>query len=275
MSDDAAKFLAMYSIAATLGVEVADHDTGGRQGAYDLEYELGGRRVAVEVKQILDQDFMQASAESSKAPYVESELLTRCWHVWMRHDAQQEPARHALPALLARLEALGWPSGRRLFHLRAVDEQLYRDLTNLGVSSVSSGPVTTLHAAGFYVMPKGVGVWVPRIEQLPAHLEKWTTSNAADKLRGQLADAEGVDERHAFLVLGLHDPFTILLDRPGGPSSPMVLPTDQPALPEPIDGIWVTTSTPDAQSHPVRLVAWLPGRGWIEGTRALSQGQIK
>lgn len=207
----------------------------------------------------------QAAAESSKVGYTADERLTRSWHVWLEHRASWKRARPYLPALLLELDSIGcWPGPGDPFDLRPTHERLARQLEALGVSSFVGLDPTDMHPPGFSIMPEGLGWAVPSLEHLPEFLSDWIASDDAAKLRRQLGGVPASVERHAFLVLSFVHPFAAPLDRPADDDD---LPPTEPDLVEPVDGVWVTTSTKTPPGQPSRLLAWLPSRGWIHGTR--------
>lgn len=257
--------MAQKSIAAALSVEVQDHFT--EQGVPDLSYEADGLRVVVEVKRIVDHEPVKSSVAAAELGYIESELLERSWCVRIEHRARIKRARPKLPALLARLEALDWRHVGLLNEVAHVDADLHQKLTALGVHSLSSAAAST-NAPGFQVMPRGSLGAVVGVDAVPAWVSEWTATSDADKLRRQLRGAHEADERHAFLAVGPRHPLALPLDRSEG------RPSVDPVLADPIDGVWITTLSPNAIVQPgqrlqrVAMVAWLPNCKWIYGPRA-------
>jgi hypothetical protein len=157
--------------------------------------------------------------------------------------------------LLMRLEQRGW-LGWGLWVLRKSDQVTAAHLDRLGVTSLWSQP-NLKHPPGFYLLPEPWGGWKQGIEALPAFVSDLLAEPHMGRLRRQLADAE-VDERHAFLFLGWEHMESVLLH----PRKTRDLPAAAPKLPEPIDGLWVASLL-----ETIRVLAWVPLRGWFEGRR--------
>jgi hypothetical protein len=258
-SDDWTADLAAEHIRATLGVEPEPHDICGRMGAYDLRYEQDGQTVAVEVKAVLDQRLRTMDEAITRAEYIPAAQLTRRWVVYLRVGTDIRRARAGLPGLLAECESRGWDIVPPVPHIRgsALAEQLDR----LHVVSAHGQAATSANPGGFAMLPEQVWTWEQETPGLAAFVSgvlNDENSVPIQTLRRQLGDAENVDERHAFLFVGWEHPSIWPLMSAGGE-----LPTEQPQLPDPIDGVWVATFSTET-----RVVAWLPGRGWIEGQRS-------
>jgi hypothetical protein len=137
------------------------------------------------------------------------------------------------------------------------------------VGAFSSDP-TPKHPPGFYLLPAPWGGWDAGIASIPrfaSALLSDADGSLATDLRRQLGAADA-DERHAFLFLGWENGEAWSLMDPGDlPSEALPLPTEPPVLPAPIDGLWLSTF-----SSRSRTIAWLPGRGWIEGASAADFG---
>jgi hypothetical protein len=254
MADLAAKY-----IAATLGVEVQPWDRCSRQGAHNLRFEHNGRSVAVEVKAVVDQDLREMDSAIARAGYVADSRLTRLWIVNLRHGAHIGDARRGLPVLLAQLEARGW-----LDHLAWREtrrSELGAELDRLGISGLGNQESTPVHPGGFTMLPTPLGEWDAHIPTLPAFVGDLLGDDASTlvkDLRRQLGAAT-TDERHAFLFVGWEHPVVWPLMTSSGD-----LPVNPPTLPSPIDGVWIASF-----SSETRVLAWLPGTGWIERRREL------
>jgi hypothetical protein len=256
-SDDWMAALAADDIRATLGVEPEPWDTGGRLGAHDLRYEQDGRRVAVEVKAVVHQNLRKMDDAIRRVGYLPATQLTRLWVVYLRAGADIRPARAGLPPLLAQLECRGWANlpPPSMIQSGALADQVSR----LQVVSAYSHPATTAYPPGFALLLEQVWAWEEQIPD-PATFVNGVLNDASvpmQKLRRQLRDAD-VDERHAFLLVGRQHTAAWPLMSAGGD-----LPTEQPHLPEPVDGVWVATFSAET-----RVVAWLPRLGWIERKRS-------
>jgi hypothetical protein len=95
-------------------------------------------------------------------------------------------------------------------------------------------------------------------------VNSWFASGQPEvrKLHRQLRDADA-DERHAFLFVGWEYPVVWSLNRASDQYAGAQLPAKSPALPEPINGVWLAS-----MSLLTRVIAWLPERAeWIEGRR--------
>jgi len=252
--------LARRYIAATLGIpedEVEQWDTGGRQGAYDLRYKHHGRAVAVEAKSVVDYDFRLMGARIGRSPYTAEPRLDRLWIVDLRHGAEVQAARSGLPDILAQVEARGWYD--QLAYRAARWAGLAEDLDRLDVTGMWSQPPTEKHPAGFVLHPEPVGAWeaaIPDLSTFVSSLLGDTGSQLVQDLRRQLGAAQDADERHAFLLVGWeHVEGWQLMQW-----ARRDLPSQPPRVPGPIDGVWLATFAADT-----RVVAWLPGAGWVEG----------
>jgi hypothetical protein len=258
-SDDWMADLAADYIRATLGVEPEPWDIGGRMGAHDLLYKHDDRRVAVEAKAIVDQDLRQMDAAIGSAGYVPAAQLSRLWVVYLSAGAHVGRARSGLPRLLAQLESRGWESLPPPWSVQP--EELAEQVSQLEIVSAYSQPATTEHPPGFAMLPEQVWTWeeqTPDLATFVSGVLNDPNSDPMQTLRRQLRDAVNVDERHAFLLVGWEHPAVWPLMSAGGD-----LPTEQPQLPEPVDGVWLATFSAET-----RVVAWLPRRGWIEGRRS-------
>jgi hypothetical protein len=251
---DWAAELAQKHIEATLNVPVQIWDRHGRQGAHDLRYELGNRSIAVEVKLVVNSKYRAMERKSSNTGYVRDNRLTRSWDARLRWGARVDRAQREIPGLLMRLERIGWHEGP-LWELGYIDPPTEAHLDRLRITELWSQPPTPKHPPGFYLMPESWGGAVPGIEALPLFAARLLAGPSMARLRKQLADAT-VDERHAFLFIGwehmeampLHDPES------------QELPPAPPPLPQPVDGVWLASL-----STSTRVLAWVPGRGWLEG----------
>jgi hypothetical protein len=104
-----------------------------------------------------------------------------------------------------------------------------------------------------------LGEWEAHMPMLPAFVGDLLDdddSTLAQNLRRQLGAAT-TDERHAFLFVGGEHAVVWPLMTPSDD-----LPVEPPTLPSPIDGVWMASF-----SFETRVLAWLPGAGWIEGRR--------
>lgn len=255
--DDWMADLAAGYIAATLGVEVESWDECGRQGAHDLRFEQNSRSVAVEVKAVVDQSFREMDSVIAQAGYVVDSRLTRLWIVDLHYGARIGNARRGLPGFLAQLEARGWLDELAWYEARC--SELGAELDRLGISELWSQEPTPDHPAGFAMLPAPLGERVAHTPTLPAFVGDLLgddSSTLVKNLCRQLGAAT-TDERHAFLFVGWeHSVVWPFMIRPGD------LPVEPPTLPPPIDGVWIASFSPET-----RVLAWLPGSGWIEGCR--------
>jgi hypothetical protein len=243
-------------ITATLGVHVEDCDREGRQGVYDLRYTQHGRTAAVEVKAVVDPTLRKMDAAINRAGYIAEPRLRRLWVVHLEHGAHIGVARAQLPALLVEFEQRRWLDHAALTVARTAG--FGPQLGELKLRSMWSQPPTADHPPGFALLPEGRWTWegqVPDPAEFVTDLLSDENSRLVRDLVRQLGAARDVAERHAFLLLGWEYPSAWPLLTPGGN-----LPTEAPQLPEPIDGLWLATFSPDT-----RVIAWLPERGWIEG----------
>jgi hypothetical protein len=69
-------------IEHVLGVDVELLDERRQPGLPDLLYQQEGQTVIVEVKQIVDSNYMSLSKASSARGYTRDARLTRLWTVW-------------------------------------------------------------------------------------------------------------------------------------------------------------------------------------------------
>ena len=251
---DRATERARLTIEATLGVPVELWDGGGRQGAHDLRYEVAGKTVAVEVKLIVSAEYRQIEQRASDTPYVRDDRLARSWHATIAHNKRYDAALTALPSLLAVAEGLAWEGGS-VARLRRINPGLADLLERLGIQYLGASSPTARHPPGFYLMPDGWSYWVPGVDAVPKFVSDLMSGPKMSTLRRQLNDAE-TDERHAYFVVGHENAIHVALtaDERG-------LPSEAPVMPPMIDGVWLTAS-----SSVARVLAWLPGRGWIEGS---------
>ncbi len=240
-----------------MSVPVAHWDKDGRQGAYDLRFVIDGRSVAVEVKRLVNQQFRRATAAADQAGYTLDDRMTRSWHAWLEFSASWKAVRAEIPALLVELEEIDW-QGRRPRETQVGRPIVHDSLARLGVVNVFSFDPTEKHPPGFYLMPSPWGGGVPGIDTLPAFVARKLASQDVGKLLQQLAAADA-DERHAFLFVGWEHMEHICLSR----AEQVDLPDTDPALPPPIDGVWLAST--EAGS---RLIAWLPDGGWVNGVFA-------
>jgi hypothetical protein len=257
-SDDWMAGLATDYIRATLGVEPEPWDICGRMGAHDLRYEQDGRTVAVEVKAVVDQRLRKMDDAIRRADYVAAAELTQLWVVYLRVGTDIRRARAGLPPLLAEFESRGWDAVPPVPDTRV--STLAEQLDRLHVVSAHSQAATAAHPPGFAMLPEQLWTWEQQTPGLAAFVSDALNDPGSvpmQTLLRQLRDAENVDERHAFLFVGWEHPSSWPLMSAGGE-----LPTEQPQLPAPIDGVWIATFSAET-----RLVAWLPRRGWIEGRR--------
>jgi hypothetical protein len=257
-SDHAVEF-ARQTIEATLGVSVETWDSGPRQGANDLRFELEGRGVAVEVKFDVDPRYREIERVASDTGYIRDDRLHQTWHANIAHDKRYGRALRALPGLLQAAEDSQW-SGGQVWLLRRINAALAAQLESLGIRYLSGHPPTEKHPPGFYLMPDGWGGFVPGAEALCDYVSELLVGPTMRTLRRQLSDAEA-DERHAFLVVGIERMISVPLSSRDDPT----LPTADPQLPSMVDGVWLCGSTADS-----RIVAWLPGQGWITAQRLAS-----
>jgi hypothetical protein len=261
--DVLARYAAQY-IGATLGVRVERWDTGHRQGAHDLRYEAGGRTVAVEVKSVVDAGFRQMGAEIDRQEYQPCDRLTRFWIISVRHGAMIRDLRAQLPGLLVLLEDVGY-EGRPLWMLRQKLPTVAEWLDELGVRALHPTPPTAVHPGGFLLLPEPWGKFGDdNLDDIVGFVNSWFASGLPEvrKLHRQLRDADA-DERHAFLFVGWEYPVVWSLNRASDQYAGAPLPAKSPALPEPINGVWLAS-----MSLLTRVIAWLPERAeWIEGRR--------
>lgn len=252
--------LAAEYIEATLGVQVEVWEAGERQGGHDLRYEHDGRSVAVEVKRIVDADLQQMEAAIQRSGYVRDERLQQMWSVLFRHGTSISQARQEIPGVLVLLEQTGWLNVWEMWQIRSSQPWLAAWLDRLGVEHLWGDPPTEMHPPGFFLMPVPWGGFEHSVDALPPFASDLLASESAPMatLRRQLQDAEA-DERHAFLFIGPEytEGWPLMPARAG---EEIDLPTTSPTLPEPIDGLWLTS-----MSVATRVIAWLPGTGWIEG----------
>lgn len=248
---DVGAVMAQHAVEATLGLPVELWDTGGRQGAVDLRWEVDGLTVACEVKVVVDEDHRAAEALSGRHHSVDG--LTRHWTAYMRRGSHFGKAAKQLPLLLRLLEEDGHEDLRMVY--RSERHPLLTEVDELGIDSLWSRPATERLQPGFEQMPASWGGGVPDMDTVSVWASDLVASVRMDKLRVQLSRAEDVDQRHAFLLVAweymAHIPLT------GGRTG---LPIAPPRLPRPIDGLWLA-----GLSGSPRVVAWLPNRGWIEG----------
>jgi hypothetical protein len=85
-------------------------------------------------------------------------------------------------------------------------------------------------------------------------------SSQTDTLCHQLRKADEVDERHLVLCIGIEHTDGLAAVRVPSQDDEVTLPTTTPTLPEPIDGLWLTSMSPNGQ-----VIGWLPNVGWVEG----------
>ena len=122
-----------------------------------------------------------------------------------------------------------------------------------------SQPPTEKHPAGFVLHPEPVGAWeaaIPDLSTFVGNLLGDAGSQLAQDLRRQLGAAQDVDERQAFPLVGWEHVEGWQLAQWGPPGSP----SQAPRPPAPIDGVWLASFAAET-----RVVAWLPGAGWVEG----------
>lgn len=244
--------LAKRCIEKVLGVPVEHWDRPPRQNAHDLMFVDGDRRVAVEVKQVVNEAHRAAESEASKRGYTRLGKVHQMWDVRLRHTARWRVAEQHIPAILERLEQIGWRNDQELWQLRYIDRQLHDYLERLGVESLWTHPPTDLHPPGYYLTPDGWGGIVPSVDDLARFVTDLLASDGMARLRAQLAHADA-DVRHAFLIFGWERmEADALID------GPTVMPESPPTLPSPIDGLWLTSMVTTSS-----ILAWLPGRGWL------------
>jgi len=260
--EDWAAELARQYIEATLKVPVEIWDRGGRQGAHDLRYELGGRSVAVEVKLVVEEDYRALERRIADTGYVRDSRLSRMWDIRLRRGARFDRAMREIPRILVRLEQIGWQD-EPLWQLRNIDVEMEEILDRLGVTALWSHPPTPKHPPGFYLMPQPWGDWDKGIEQLPTFVSDLLAGAKMERLRRQLANAEA-DERHAFLFIGWEHTEAFPLHQSGSHD----LPLTAPRLPQPVDGLWLASL-----SETTRVLAWSQDRGWFEGRTASGKRQ--
>lgn len=184
--------------------------------------------------------------------YTTDSRLTSSWNVVGDLDARIRQVHAAAPELLILAESIGWEGGGDLWRLRRVDRYLHDEFERLHVTQAWRHPPTDKHPPGFYVGPEGWGGMLPTVDLLPKIASDLLAHPTMEKMRRQLGDAEA-DERHTFLFIGWENMAGILLSDPGEE-----LPSSEPVLPEPIDGVWLTSTAAGS-----RVVAWLPERGWF------------
>lgn len=264
-SEDPASTVGRRCIAATLGLaldEVEKWDSGPRQGAYDIRYRYDGRTVAVETKSVVDFDLQLTSARIRREPFSPAPQLGRRWTIVIEHDADVRLVRAELPDVLEELEARGWVD--RVAFTKARRAGFAGEFDRLGVTGMWSRTPAADRPAGIVLQPRSVGAFeeaIPDLSTFVSELLSDDTSQLVRDLRRQLNTSD-VDERHAFLVVGHeHTEGWPLTSRRRG----TVLPSHSPRLPAPIDGLWLATFSVDT-----RVVAALPGVGWIEGRNGVS-----
>ena len=208
----------------------------------DLLYEKDGLKVLVEVKQLVDAEYLELSKALSRRRYTHDARLTKLWTVSLDWTGSVRRARAEVVEFLMTLEAAGVVSGTRdaLFN---VDQAFYDTAKRLRIAMVSSIKPTEKHPAGYYLLPSGWGGIAPTTAQLPEFVEKTLGSDGMQKLRSQLRRSLiPADQRHAFLIIGPTD----LAHVPLTSDADGRLPAAIPSLPEPVDGVWLVSERSDA-----------------------------
>lgn len=243
-------------IKATLGVDVECWDQEGRQGAYDLRYVHGGQVVAIEVKRVVKESYRKAEQAEADIGYTRDERLSRRWHLRLDQSARWKSVRQAVPELIREIELAGWEH-HPLWRLESADRHMYQKLKSLKVTAMWSDPPTDQHPPGFLLMRRGSAGFDRGVDYLVEFACEKLTGKEGDTLRRQLGNANAT-ERHAFLFIGDEE---YIEETAPLRSSSEELPSSPPRLPTPVDGLWLTGDWAGA-----RLIAWLPDRGWLNGT---------
>jgi hypothetical protein len=247
--------LARQSIALTLDTNVEVFDLPGRTGAQDLNFHRDGRRVACEVKLVVDPVQRRAEDAAASLGYLEDQRLALSWTVRLRREASWRAAAARMPELLVSLEGHGWRTVRTDWHLRRAAPALHDEFDRLRVRSAHAVDPSEMHPPGYYLMPEGWGAWVPDVDELGPWAAELLAGERMRKLRRQLANAQA-DERHAFLWLGWEEQMANVLH-----VNEVSLPTTAPTLPAPVDAVWIGATFAGS-----RVLAWLPDRGWIRAS---------
>ncbi|MFI1311629.1 hypothetical protein ACH4TS_15905 [Streptomyces albidoflavus] len=239
-------------------VEVLCHDDGSRPGMHDFDLVREGHRfAALEVTAATDaSSFELWKLINAGDRWIQQELVGG-WLVSLAPTARVKLVRSLLPALLARLEALGLSQIRQVHDL---DEDLIERAEQSGIISAYQSPRTEYPGSIYctiHLPPEQSGGWVPDTgDAFSDWVSQWLFAARQSDNLAKLRNS-GASERHLFLLLpGLTTaPFEAVdpLLRVNGP-----LPTTGPRLPDEITHLWSmsTWNTGD-------IFHWSPEAGWV------------
>lgn len=242
-------------IEHVLGVDVELLGERKQPGLPDLLYQQEGRTVIVEVKRIVDSNYMSLSKASSVRGYTRDARLNRLWTVALDWDGSIKRTAQSLVEFLMKLESAQLWHGFRdaIFNF---DRGLYAVAKRYKISHVCSMEPTEKHPPGYYLKSAAWGGCAPVTSSLAEFAEDRLRSEKLAKLRTQLSrNLVTADERQAFLIVCLTD----LMHMPLTSDADGELPEVVPSLPDPIDAVWLVSDRANA-----RIVAWLPRQGWLE-----------
>lgn len=230
-------------IAATLGLEVVQHDDGSADGMHDLDVYDGPARVAaVEVTAAADGQVI-ALWKLVNPPgdrWVEP-ALAGGWMVTLRTDARAKRLRRDLPGLLEQLEAEGIGTVD-IDYIRPASP-MHQRLEALGVVRLDQGG--TDFPGSIYLTvdlddDRSGGCVADHSNAVVDWVSRFLADGDRADVRGKL-ERSGAPERHAFVIVpGFSEaPFAAAdpLARDDAPA-----PTIPPTLPAEITHVWVTST---------------------------------
>ncbi len=246
--------LACLVLRTVLATRVERVDRSPLQGHHDLEiYYPDGRIGAGEVVSARDPIWTKLEAALSRRGYTEHAELTRLWFVLVRPGRSLKRMQSYVPSLLRELESQGID---KVADSGNGDMQVA--LKRLGIESCSSTQPTTMHPAGFFLMPNILTAWVGNGDDVLQFCESFLADDLGGSKADKLRRAETADERHVVIILTAEQL---------GPHTAVdtgELPTHSPDLPQGVDWLWVIAS----KSPPIRAVYWSPAGRWSEAVVA-------
>lgn len=260
--------VALGTVGAGLGLAVVAWDTAGRQRAPDGRFEIGDRIGFVEVTTDADQRARQGRVEYEARTRWSVGDVAGTYHVWIDPAIRLSEHDEFVPRLIRASEQL---PGRRLLDVVDSIEESDPELFDWTVPLVenhrldvhplgSSGPPGTVFTTAS--MPRG-GSGEPDPDALLDGLASSIASPWIQKRLDKLART-GDTEQHLFVLVD-HDtwewaPWQVLIDSEVG------VPTNAPAVPDHIDGLWLWSKMNRS------CIRWLRSSGWAWQTVELPSG---
>jgi len=254
-------------IALHLDREVHQHDDNRMDGMYDLR--IGhphAPEVAIEVTGALNPEWTETWNVGPAKGDFPLPGLTGSWMVSISPDANVRMLRRVLPGILAELDQIGLLRVMDVELLRHGSKDLHRQLQPLGIEHLDrysdTGPgryALTMMGTGGAIDSTGdsIAPWIGDFLRAPER------SDVLAKL-----ERSGAPLREVFVAVTLDGaPWSVVSYLTDVSQTEFTVPSHDPVLPEPVTGVWITSTLSFGETVGVRWdgAAWSPFRSRGEG----------